>query len=860
MSNNPDDLARTQNPGGNAGPSDNEAPIEDPLLELARIVHKNTQSGSLASGRVGATDYFAGLDDFEAEAKKLEPAPEPAPRQISEQVADQPVDAPAQSFAAPAPEPVSSYNREPEPQAPFIPAAPQVPDGPYEPQPTAMLGEPVEPSPVFQSREPAGTAPSAQPSIALDLEANLTAELEDELAGAFRQSISPERDQPDVFAPREEPAAAPVPQPASVAPATAPQQRYPEPRVDAPLPGESVATPSRTEPESTDPLDVLARMAAPRAPEPAVNAPPPGFRGAYSEPAAARDDIVAAPSNDARPTSQAPSLSVPAQDEPNETSAGEIGVGFEGLFADLERDLAGTVDRQYASAQQSAVEPAPQPEPVSAPSVTPPVSASGQAAWPSASPGFGSPVKPQDPNPAGVSAPPVSASAYSGPAQSSNYSAERDVAEDPAADDIDNMTWPAAASSLPQVDDNESPPPPGGYDLEEVARAMQESDPSLGGTGVLPPHSKEEQVAAHEGETKSRKGLYAAAAVIAVAVMGAGAFALYDGDAVSVPSGPPPIIAGIQEPLKVFPDNAEPEADPSSAKLIYDRVGGADGGANERLVLPETPEVANLPPAPAVTDGPGALVPGAPKRVRTVVVRPDGTIISDGSDGAETGTRTVNTVPVTTTPTAPIQTPTAQNPSGQAETTTAAVNSSTAAETPAPAIPAPAQPTPAAGAATPAESEPAAIVAPADIPSVSPRRKPEPPVQVARAPAATAPVTTPAPVRNDGPLDLSNPGAAAPAATTAAPAPTVSGSIPAGTYIVQVTSQRSEQAAQSAYNTLQQRFPSVLGSRSAVIVRADLADRGTFYRARIPTGSRGEAISLCENLKAAGGDCFVRQN
>ena len=97
-----------------------------------------------------------------------------------------------------------------------------------------------------------------------------------------------------------------------------------------------------------------------------------------------------------------------------------------------------------------------------------------------------------------------------------------------------------------------------------------------------------------------------------------------------------------------------------------------------------------------------------------------------------------------------------------------------------------------------------------------------------------------------------------PAATQAsAPA---TGTIPAGTYIVQVSSQRTQEQAQAAFGDLQRRYGAVLGGVSPVIERADLGDRGTFYRVRIPTSSRDDAISLCERLKAAGGDCFVRRN
>lgn len=78
-------------------------------------------------------------------------------------------------------------------------------------------------------------------------------------------------------------------------------------------------------------------------------------------------------------------------------------------------------------------------------------------------------------------------------------------------------------------------------------------------------------------------------------------------------------------------------------------------------------------------------------------------------------------------------------------------------------------------------------------------------------------------------------------------------------YVVQVTSQRSSEAASDAYAGLQRRFPSVLGKLSAVIVPADLGDKGMFYRVRIPVGNRDDAIELCENLQDAGGDCFARR-
>jgi len=50
----------------------------------------------------------------------------------------------------------------------------------------------------------------------------------------------------------------------------------------------------------------------------------------------------------------------------------------------------------------------------------------------------------------------------------------------------------------------------------------------------------------------------------------------------------------------------------------------------------------------------------------------------------------------------------------------------------------------------------------------------------------------------------------------------------------------------------------VLGSRSPVIKRVDLADGKTKYRAMVgPYRTRQEAVQFCTELKAAGGQCFI---
>jgi hypothetical protein len=89
----------------------------------------------------------------------------------------------------------------------------------------------------------------------------------------------------------------------------------------------------------------------------------------------------------------------------------------------------------------------------------------------------------------------------------------------------------------------------------------------------------------------------------------------------------------------------------------------------------------------------------------------------------------------------------------------------------------------------------------------------------------------------------------------------VEGSGETGAYLVQVSSQRSEADAEASYRALQDKFPAVLGSRSPVIKRADLGDKGVYYRAAVgPFGTPEEASQFCGSLKTAGGQCVVQRN
>lgn len=74
---------------------------------------------------------------------------------------------------------------------------------------------------------------------------------------------------------------------------------------------------------------------------------------------------------------------------------------------------------------------------------------------------------------------------------------------------------------------------------------------------------------------------------------------------------------------------------------------------------------------------------------------------------------------------------------------------------------------------------------------------------------------------------------------------------------MQIASQPTVEGAQSTYQDLARRYSNVLAGRSANIVKADVAGKGTFYRVRVMAQSRDDAIKLCTSYKAAGGNCFV---
>ena len=85
--------------------------------------------------------------------------------------------------------------------------------------------------------------------------------------------------------------------------------------------------------------------------------------------------------------------------------------------------------------------------------------------------------------------------------------------------------------------------------------------------------------------------------------------------------------------------------------------------------------------------------------------------------------------------------------------------------------------------------------------------------------------------------------------------------VPSGNsqWVVQVASLRSEGEAQATYDRIARKFSGTIpGGARADIVRADLGDKGIYFRARVAgLADKAAANRLCEAFKAGNQACFV---
>jgi hypothetical protein len=252
-----------------------------------------------------------------------------------------------------------------------------------------------------------------------------------------------------------------------------------------------------------------------------------------------------------------------------------------------------------------------------------------------------------------------------------------------------------------------------------------------------------------------------------------------------------------------------------------------------------------------------------PRRVRTVSIRPDGTVI---------GAQTQPAKPVAAAP-APAPAPVVAAPEPVAPSRSALAEE--------PAAPRVAKPR----AATPATQTPATTPTPvkrAERPAPPERTAQDKPVQDKTAPARRVARAAPpaeeaqqSPAEEAAPVEQvrnpfktlfgGKPQQAAPA-TTASTNPADDDEEPAarparadvgsGSYAVQLSSSPSESDARAAASRLGGRFSSELGGRAARIVKGEAGGK-TVYRVRVSGMSKEGATSSCASVKSSGGSCFV---
>ncbi|WP_455465510.1 SPOR domain-containing protein [Bartonella sp. B39] len=76
-------------------------------------------------------------------------------------------------------------------------------------------------------------------------------------------------------------------------------------------------------------------------------------------------------------------------------------------------------------------------------------------------------------------------------------------------------------------------------------------------------------------------------------------------------------------------------------------------------------------------------------------------------------------------------------------------------------------------------------------------------------------------------------------------------------YYVQLASQPTHALAKDSLKNIKSRFGFLIGARPLNIQSALIPGKGTYYRIRIQTQNRNDAISLCEDIKNSGGNCFI---
>ena len=351
----------------------------------------------------------------------------------------------------------------------------------------------------------------------------------------------------------------------------------------------------------------------------------------------------------------------------------------------------------------------------------------------------------------------------------------------------------------PQQDTDEQPADPSRYDDALYGPIKSVEQENAGDPAYTDDPYAYQRGYDQEPGPRTRSGsVVTVAAVLALAVVGTGAAFAYRTFVGSSRSGEPPIIRADNSPTKVVPAQSA-----DGASKIPDRM--PSGGGGEKLVSrEEAPVDVTSRSGASLVESPMNQDSSSPPVAR---VFPTGPALATGANGTVPNSEPRKIKPL------PVKGDAAE--SGGIE----------------------------AGAVAPAKPDPAARSAAA--PTAPGQRDPSAANAGAHAPLTLSPEGAPA----------SDPSPPTRLAATQTP-PSAGGG-----YLVQVSSQKKEADARISYRALQNKFPAALKSRPPVIKRADLGDKGVYYRTMVgPFGSTDEAAQFCGNLKSAGGQCIIQKN
>jgi hypothetical protein len=355
----------------------------------------------------------------------------------------------------------------------------------------------------------------------------------------------------------------------------------------------------------------------------------------------------------------------------------------------------------------------------------------------------------------------------------------------------------------------------------------------------------------------------AVAAAVLIAISGAVAYKWTSGS-----SGTPVVIMADKTPIKVQPETAASATAPAQDKIVYEKGATADTSPPKQQQLVTTQEepvdlAADEDEGPAGNDVAGnkaeeRVDPAAanvastdqqaqpnnaiaPRKVQTMVVKPDGTMVAaipQAADPVASGPAAAPAARPAPTPAPAVAPAPVVMPGGNDQIGSLAAASNPATP-PRPVVePLVAKPQAPASGKLPAKAVETKKITSETVASVSPKNVP-----VVDRPA-------------DQPLNVVD--RVAPQKAAAATQQVASAATPGG-YLIQVASQPTVEGAQKIYASLSQRYPGVIGGRGVDIKQAEIAGKGTFFRVRIPAGSKDDAVNLCTKYKSAGGSCFVTQ-